>query len=161
MPFHFDRDVNEISTDEGSYAQNVQASITIVEAYLNKLREAGVYDDSAIIVLADHGYPGSEETDGLLGRSNPLLLIKGFGEKHEMKISEQPLSHADLIGMYPRLLAGEKTDRLFDIPGGDKRKRRCLSFDFINPKFMREYIQKGYASDFDAMEYTGVDYVMH
>ena len=43
------------------------------EWFGSKLKEAGVWDNSVIIVLADHGY---EPTGKLEGRQNPILYIK-------------------------------------------------------------------------------------
>jgi hypothetical protein len=158
VPFHFDSEVNEIPTEQGSYDQNVQASITIVHAYLEKLKEAGIYDDSAIIVLADHGYRDEDDIDALKGRSNPLLLIKGFGEKHEMTTTEIPVSHADLQEMYPRFLSGGAAGTLFDLTEDQQRTRRFLAFNFNTPELIWEYEQDGYAGDFDAMKPTGREY---
>ena len=160
MPFHFDKDVNEISTDDGSYSQNVQASITIVHNYLEKLKEAGIFDNSAIIVLADHGYRDEDEIDALVGRSNPLLLIKGFHEKHGMETSDLPIAHEDFQDMYQKLLAGNASDQLFDLSEGQQRTRRFLAFNFNTPELMWEFATKGRAGDFEAMEPTGNQFVL-
>ena len=160
VPFHFDKDVNEISTDEGSYSQNVQASITIVHNYLEKLKEAGIFDNSAIIVLADHGYRDEDEIDALVGRSNPLLLIKGFHEKHGMETSDLPIAHEDFQDMYQKLLAGNASDQLFDLSEGQQRTRRFLAFNFNTPELMWEFVTKGRAGDFEAMEPTGNQFVL-
>ncbi|MBR2761810.1 MAG: sulfatase-like hydrolase/transferase [Solobacterium sp.] len=159
VPFHFDKDVNEISTQDGSYSQNVQASITIVHNYLSKLKEAGIFDNSAIIVLADHGYRDEDEINALTGRSNPLLLIKGFGEKHAMETSEIPISQIDFQEMYQKLLAGNSSDQLFDLTEGQARKRRFLAFNFNTPELIWEFETEGYAGDFDAMHETGNEFV--
>ena len=54
VPFYFDKDVNVI--DDADYYTSIESSMTVTMAYLNKLREAGVYDNSVIIILSDHGY---------------------------------------------------------------------------------------------------------
>ena len=40
VPFVFDKDMNRI--EEGTYAQNVEACMTMTDAYLKKLKENGV-----------------------------------------------------------------------------------------------------------------------
>jgi arylsulfatase A-like enzyme len=155
VPFEHDRNANEIPREEGSYPQSIQASATIVHAYIEKMKKAGIYDNSVIIVLADHGFVYSDNVDGIKGRSNPLLLVKGRDETHDMKISEQPVSHADLQTMYQKLLAGEKTETLFDFNEGEQRNRRFLGFNYNDPDLIIEYVQTGYASDYDAMTETG------
>ena len=153
VPFRYDKDANEISMEDGSYKQNIQASITITNAYLELLREKGVFDNSAIIIMADHGF--TEENDPLLGRSNPVLLIKGMNEKHEMNISEQPVSYEDLQNTYKLLLDGNITDNLYSFAYDNNRKRRFLSYDYNHPEYIKEYIQDGYASDITTMRETG------
>lgn len=66
VPFVFDKDMNRI--EDGTYAQNVEACMTMTDAYLKKLKENGVYDNSVIIVMADHGYGFlmDQETDSIL-----------------------------------------------------------------------------------------------
>ena len=54
VPFYYDKDVNVI--DNANYYTCIESSMTVTMAYLDKLREAGVYDNSVIIVLSDHGY---------------------------------------------------------------------------------------------------------
>ena len=106
MPFQYDEEVNVIPLEQGSYDLNMKCSMTIIEAYLNKLKEANVYENSSIIILADHGY--TEEGETILGRENPLLLIKGKEENHNtMEVSNQPISYDDLQEAYQRLLEGK------------------------------------------------------
>lgn len=51
VPFYYDKDVNEV--DNANYYTCIESSMTVTMAYLDKLREAGVYDNSVIIVLSD------------------------------------------------------------------------------------------------------------
>ena len=76
VPLRYDKDVNIIGSDKGTYDQNVQAAMTVLKQYLDDLKAAGVYDNTAIVVMADHGY-WTYWDDKLLGRSNPLLAVKG------------------------------------------------------------------------------------
>ena len=164
MPLRYDKDVNIIGSDKGTYDQNVQASMTILKQYLDDLKEAGVYDNTAIVVMADHGY-WTYWDDKLLGRSNPLLAVKGVGEQHEMSVSEAPISYEDLQECFSRLLDGKSSDQVFDASEGDQRIRRYLSYNYLEEGHIVEYEQKGYATDlstmiptgrvFDAADYTG------
>ena len=158
VPFRYDRNANVIPFDQGSYEQNIQASITVTGAYLSKLKESGVFDNSAVIVLADHGY--NETGNPLLGRSNPILLIKGVQESHEMRTSEQPVSYEDLQGIYRDLCAGKPASDLIPYAEDAQRARRFLSYDYNTDTVITEYLQNGYASDFDAMTETGTVYVL-
>ena len=155
VPFRYDKDVNVIPIEQGSYEQNMQASMTLTAAYLKKLKEYGVYDNSAIIVMADHGY---SEENPLFGRANPFLMIKGVYESHPMVISEQPVSYEDLQDIYQKLCDGTKSGDLISYAEKDERNRRFLIYDYNDEAVIRECIQDGYASDFENMKETGKVY---
>ena len=152
VPFRYDKDVNLI--ENGTYEQNIECSMTIVNAYLQKLRDAGVYDNTAIVLMADHGYGHNRDRD-LLGRVNPLLAVKGLGEQHPMGISEAPISYEDLQEMYQRLLNGAPATEVFDAKEGDTRPRRVLLYYFEDEDYMAEFLQTGHASDIETLVPTG------
>ncbi len=155
VPYRYDKDVN-IILEGGTYEQNIEASMTIVAAYLEKLKEADSYDNSVIIIMSDHGY--DEEGTEEYGRQNPLLMIKGRNEHHDMQISQAPISYDDLQSAYMRLLDGAKGDEVFDWKEGDKRDRRFLFYWYLDEDHMTEYIQTGEASDLTTMVPTGVEF---
>ena len=130
--------------------------MTIVAAYLEKLKEADSYDNSVIIIMSDHGY--DEEGTEEYGRQNPLLMIKGRNEHHDMQISQAPISYDDLQSAYMRLLDGAKGDEVFDWKEGDKRDLRFLFYWYLDEDHMTEYIQTGEASDLTTMVPTGVEF---
>ncbi len=79
----------------------MEASLHGTAKYVDALRESGAYDNTAIIVMADHGYNGSgDETEREVWmRSAPMFLVKGMREQHDtMQISEAPVSYVDLLG---------------------------------------------------------------
>lgn len=154
VPLRYSKDVTIIGSDQGTYDQNLQASMTVLKQYLDDLKAAGVYDNTAIVVMADHGY-WTYWDDKLLGRSNPLLAVKGVGESHEMKISEAPISYEDLQECFSRLLDGDASDQVFDAKEGDQRIRRYLSYNYLEEGHIVEYEQKGYATDLSTMVPTG------
>ncbi|MCR5790907.1 MAG: hypothetical protein K6G83_13550 [Lachnospiraceae bacterium] len=82
-----------------SYCANV-AALRGLGAWMDKLRELGVYDNTRIIIVADHGfyvfafpqmiYEGGTSFE----QFNPLLMVKDFGEE-DYKTSEELMSNAD------------------------------------------------------------------
>ncbi len=150
VPFVYDKDVNVI--ENGTYEDNIQASMTITEAYLNKLKESGVYDNSVIIVMADHGYAHMSA----VGRQDPILFIKGIDEAHDsMLVSDAPISYDDLQEAYIGLLNGKMGTDVFFYKEGDERQRRFLYYD-SESKNITEYISNGYSSDDAALVPSGV-----
>lgn len=151
-PFTLNEKVEEVAPEEGSYEDNIKASLTITRAYLDKLKEAGVYDNSVIIVMADHGYSGI--VGDYHGQQNPILFVKGINEKHDLATSDVPISHADLQEAYVRLINGAGSDQIFDWRSGDQRERRFLFYEG-GEDHMVEYMQPGRADDTEAMYETG------
>lgn len=159
-PFQYDENLNLISTDDGDYKTAIRAAIKIVDTYLAMLKESGVYDNSAIIIMADHGYTVVDDPEHTAhistDRQNPILLVKGLGESHELYYNDAPIDFTDLPECYSRLLDGAQSDSVFDAKEGESRERQ---YDYYNLNFSDYYevqIQKGHASDDTTLEDTGV-----
>lgn len=151
VPFNLSEDVKYIKDGAGTYDQKLEGCIKIVEKYLNKLKENNVYNNSNIIIMADHGY----SFIGAEGRQNPILYIKGKNEEHKkMNVSDKAISYADLNSAYTDLLNGKKSNELFkDIT--DKRDRRYLFYIYNQEDHMIEYTQTGKAWDLNTLVKTG------
>ena len=157
MPFQYDESVNVI--ENGTYESNLEASMTITREYLTRLKESNVYDNSVIVVMADHGYCW-QDTEDTLHRQNPILFIKGVGEKHDFQISEAPVSWVDLQEAFGRLLNGSDSMSAFDVREGESRERRYLYYEYNKDEHMYEYMQTGFADDFNTFKPTGQEYVL-
>ena len=149
VPFDEDENVNRI--ENGTYEQKLTASFKVIEKYINRLKDAGVYDNSVIVVMADH----SGDFEGT-ARQNPILYIKGVNETHsQMRISEKQVSHADLSNAFTELLEDKKSTEIFaDVPT-DGRIRRFLFNEFNKEEHMIEYEQTGKAWDKETLKATG------
>jgi hypothetical protein len=155
-PFRYDKDVNYVGENESTYFQSVEASMTIAGRFVDKLKEAGVYDNSVILIMADHGY--SDDVGGVMDRFNPLLMVKGFHEDHPYAVSQAPLSYVDLAEAYQRLLDHRVSEECFDAREGDERSRRLLWFEWQSEDYMVEYYQDGYAADYQNIKPAGKEY---
>lgn len=147
-PFRYDKDLNTI--ENATYETNNDACVTIVETYLNKLRESGVYDNSVIIVMADHGF-GDTTAD----RLNPILFIKGFNEHHSYRESTKKVSYANLMDAFKDLMDGKSASQLFNV---DNTVRRFLYYKFYKPNVIYEQTLEGHASNSEALVPTGEKY---
>lgn len=151
VPFIYNEKVEEIPEETGSYEDNIKACLTMTRAYLDKLKTGGVYDNSVIIVMADHGYNWLDPH----GRQNPAFYVKGVNEKHELRVSDAPVAFEDLQEAYHRLLGGADGGFVFDWESGDQRERRFLFYEYLKEDYMVEYMQPGQAHDTEAMYETG------
>lgn len=160
VPFYFDKDVNVI--DDADYYTSIESSMTVTMAYLNKLREAGVYDNSVIIILSDHGYniegeavKVAQKNENETGRQHPILFVKGLNESHDLQVSGAPISYEDLVEAYYKLMDGAASDDCFAYKEGDQRERRYLLYKYLGEDHMVEYVQTGYAGDESTLVPTG------
>lgn len=83
--------------DDPHYNSNSSALYRLGE-YMDYLKEVGVYDNSRIIIVADHG--GGCKFDDLIEHSgytsnNPLLLFKDFDSKGQLTTDETFMTNAD------------------------------------------------------------------
>jgi len=76
-----------------------RCALTKVNAVLRRLQELGIYDRTAIAILADHGtgLQGRHPTAWIWGDyASPLLLVKPFGARGELAHSARVVGLTDL-----------------------------------------------------------------
>lgn len=151
--YPWDMNKNLEKIENGTYEEKIEASITVIEKYLDRIKASGQYDNSAIIVLADHG---NNDYDPV-GRQNPILYIKGLNERHdEMLVSDKKVSYEDLnTSIYNDLLEGKKsTDLLQGIT--NNRIRRFIWYKDYDK--MQEQTLDGHAWETEKLTPTGIKY---
>ena len=133
----------------GSYDDKILSTITFIEKYLNRIKESGQYDNSIIIILADHGNNGYDP----IGRQNPILYIKGFDELHsEMIISDKKVSYEDLNNnQYDLILLDIQLPEIsgYELLSSINKKLKVI---VVSACAMEEEINKAY-------EYGCLDYI--
>ena len=156
-PFDVDKHLTKIAN--GSYKDKIASSLTVVKAYLQLLKTNNVYDNSAIVIMADHGFLGERSHNNadmdVIARGNPVLFIKGFNEKHKMIKSDMPVSFRDLQDIFFNLIDGKKSTELsFGLEIG-----RTRTFFLRNQKSpawpVHEYITTGKAWEVEKFTPTG------
>ncbi len=155
-PFRYDENVDFV--ENATYTDNLKASMTITREYLERLKKENVYDNSAIIIMADHGYAETPVGNAALERQNPIFFAKGVNEKHELQVSNAPVSYVDLQDAYNRLLDGKSSQEIFDAKEGEQRERRYLYYEYLKEDHIEEYYQTGDAWDVTTLKPTGVVY---
>lgn len=64
----------------------LRGDMRIIYAYINAMKQAGVYDKSTIIIAGDHGRHSHDNPE-----TNPAVLIKLPGETHELVQNSSPI----------------------------------------------------------------------
>ena len=159
VPFKYDKDLNII--ENGTYEQKIEATVKMLNAYIERLKNNGVYDSTVVIIMADHGNGAINSAEGMLERGNPILLIKGFDEHHKFTESEKPVSFSDLTDIYSNLLDGSSAEEALSFIA-DSRERYYLwyrNFQFEN--HMEEYLVTDKAWEWKKFTKTGKVYDLH
>ncbi|MDR0500288.1 MAG: sulfatase-like hydrolase/transferase, partial [Coriobacteriales bacterium] len=81
-PYTLDEDVNIVSSKKTSATIQARASFKIVFEYINQLKKLELYDDAAIIITGDHGYP-----------------INGY-ERYDFEVDFMPLSEVEPVALF-------------------------------------------------------------
>lgn len=154
IPFQYDKDLNIVEgyTD---YETKIKATLTMLNAYIERLKQNGAYDNTVIIIMADHGNTDLNDADDMLVRGNPMFMIKGTDEHHEFAASEKPLSYLDLMDIYDKLLDDKSAEEaVADIP--DKRERYFMWYrNFRLENHIEEYVVTDKAWEWQKFKKTG------
>jgi hypothetical protein len=137
----------------GDFIRTGKGALKYLKIFLNKLKEEEAYDNSMILIVADHGNPYGDEKDiGVkvpeylaTGKTNekenlpdvksaalPLVLVKRIGSKGEMKYSDAPVSLSDIPKTVLNALSinsDNVTGRsMYDIKENENRERNIYFF---------------------------------
>lgn len=90
---------NYIGTEEAfkHYHVNASALYRLAE-YFNELKKNGIYDNTRIIIVSDHGAPIKNYASELeiITYFNPLLIVKDFNSQGDYKIDNSLMTTADV-----------------------------------------------------------------
>lgn len=136
--------VDRRSVERRAYVAQSRCALRLVGSLLERMRALGIYDRSAIVLTADHGWrlprrghplagtptPAGDLQDVAL-TAMPLLAVKPFGASGPVRVSRAPTTITDIPATIARLtgLPGET----FPGPGVldiDEHSSRARSFAF-------------------------------
>jgi hypothetical protein len=183
MPFILNEDLEyeRLQPNREGFRRYSVAGLKVVEQFIAQLKEKDLYEKTMIFVLGDHG--GGEYHAGILDHKEvevnkgnipsfhhqsgiPLLLVKPFGAKGSLHITDAPASLEDVV-----VTICDTLDIKHDYDGYDlfsltedmKRKRRYIFLEFQGwdhaylPE-MYEYEVAGHAWSPSSWKFTGQVY---
>lgn len=163
----------KLEFNRNGYKTQAKAALEITKRFLASLKNIGIYDNSMIFIVGDHGagVAGSfglnteasgykEEnsssniiSDNTITSGLPLILVKTFNSNGDLKISDAPVSTSDI----PKTIVSE-LGLNYDYPGcsmfavkeSDIRERRFLEYKWGNDNKpdlsgLKEYIVTGFS----------------
>lgn len=110
----------ELNNTRENYKNQAKGALNLVDMFLGRLKYIGAYDTTMLFIIADHGAGGKVEThvmgeaaradqkaatidEMVKGSALPLFLIKPFGSRGKLTISDAPVSLADI----PKTISSE------------------------------------------------------
>ena len=131
--------------------EQLTGSMRIVEDMLEALKASGHYDDTRVMITADHGDKHKSE--------QPLFLLKDFGTRGEYASCDAPLSLFDLPVLFYDDIGVDFGDtqpygmHWDDMLAATQRERRFFRNASGSSKVkIDEYRTTGHAGDYDSLE---------
>lgn len=166
---HFPNTLDEHGEEVGNTtrAQQARGSMQIVLDYIQQMKDLGIYDNSTIIITADHGYR-SESNFRLMNDQlvmSPVMLVKPMQTAEEaaapMQVSENPVETLDIMPTVMSNIPGSDASRypsdMFHITDPDRVRYFYFTVkdDDLNEIGLMEIKIQGDALDFDDWTPTG------
>lgn len=154
-----------VGEGNSDYLQQSRASLTIVSEYLRQLKELGIYDQSTIIITADHGEWWL--SDGPIEvASNPLMLVKPAGTSEDSarpcRVSHAPTGHVDYPATVIDAVGGDSSaygPTVFEVPEGPRTRYFCwTNHDGKIDHNIIQYAIDGDANDIASWSLTGTSW---
>lgn len=148
-------------SDDERMMEQTKGCLKIVATYIEQLKKNGLFDNATIIITADHGqnlYLTEEErvndTWGTISKvfdftSTPIMFVKTEGESgnHEIRISQAPVSHREVLGQILRSVGIDNDLRIFSEIEEDEVRERTFIRGRYNDIPFKKYVINGHARD--------------
>lgn len=158
-----------VINENAEYQENVtltqalRGDIKVISAYLRELKDSGVYDETTVIVTADHGYVSTN----LIKSQTCIMLVKmaGANAQEPVRVSAAPVCHEDLFATVIKGLGGDYTSygkAIDEISETEERVRYHYNTVLENGVDTRleEYVIKGDARNIENYRATGKQWIV-
>jgi Sulfatase len=156
-PFHMNEQLEYVTMriDRPSWKKLSIGSLNVAKLFLQQLKRLGIYDNSMVFIIADHGHSGGyfgvnkppqsvKSPDRVvpvndrvstkkIASALPLILVKPFGASGPLKITDSPVSLSDIPHtLFTALgISGDFVGRdMFCVDPSEDRTRRFTYFQY-------------------------------
>lgn len=125
----------EHEINEKNEQRALKAIMMMIQTYTEELRNLGVYDESTIIIMGDHGRHNKQDQE-----KYPAILVKRAGENHPLQYSDNPVCFRNLVATIGSEVTKDDTKYgpgVFDVDiESDVQRLQTLA-----PHVLTEYIE--------------------
>lgn len=164
-PYVNNENLEEVASNEDHPIECAIGVLKMVEKYISEMKKTGVYDNSTIIITADHGYFSDYGMDEF---SKPILMIKKMNSHGEVNYNSSPVSQEDFAATIEGIATGEEINRfgksIFAYNEDDVRDRFYYHYYLKEKGNARRLIEFKINNDSNvknAFELTGNEYTIH
>ena len=139
---------------ENGYTRQARGAVKLACEILKKLKSLGIYDNTEIVIMSDHGtweyLPKNQvETDSVAlsqvptkvqSSSHALLLHKPAYAKSRMVVNEMPLESTDLACMLGLPNSNNDCGTYQGALAGESRQRSFYFYEWVVEDYQREYL---------------------
>lgn len=137
---------NTTITDEG------HAMMLIIDRFIQTLKEKNIYDNTAIIICADHGYYDMKQ--------RPVFLIKEIAKEHPFTISTSTVSYSNMQDILLSLKNESNIENILNINSNTPRLFYAYDDSWLGEDSycapISEYITDSHAQDSSSLSKTGI-----
>ncbi|MBU1086531.1 MAG: LTA synthase family protein [Candidatus Omnitrophica bacterium] len=163
-PIYLDENLNyhpkALALTRESCLANAKALLKLTGMFIDILKKQGIYDNSLILIIGDHGtyniqvnlkVSGYKETsnppplnDLNIGSGLPLILVKPFKSQTDFNISDVPVSLANIgATIFDQLNIPQENQTeksMFKIDKDDKTSRRVFNHKWAKEEHTSKYL---------------------
>ena len=150
VPYTFDKNLDSRKNEAYEVYDEAAGNFTLLKVLFESLKEEGIYDNTSIVIMADHGYTGYDQ--------NPLFMIKNAGHNQKFTVSDKKMTYDYLADIFSALAMGiEVNEEYIDSLKTDDIPRKFILYSWDN-SWNREYLPEmlEYICPEDARDYTGM-----
>lgn len=131
FPFSVNEEGENVGTNQSDQIAQAKGSMKVVTAYMDQLKELGLYDEATIIVTADHGVWYLTD-DPVRAPISPIMLAKpskdaASDNRAPVEFSNMPIDHDDI------------QPTVINAMGGDGAKYGTTLFQVDDPNRVRYF----------------------
>lgn len=102
-PYTMNENIERVKENDTTGEQQIRGTMKIAFEYIQGLKDAGVYDNSTIIITADHGGHGY----GRGIEQNPMFLVKEANISHEFTANTAPIHFRNVVATIAKAAFGD------------------------------------------------------